>query len=127
LLRLRHDLVILWRAAAAGPLPGDIAHRLDPPLQRVGEAASQFLFGNAAALAEGRESPPLEPVEAALEAFDSEVASLRAEGLTRVLSTGDVERLFAVGFALEQMRRNFADLARCAGEFVQNVGGRSPS
>jgi len=125
LLRLRHDLVILGRAAAA-PLPDAIARRLDPPLDRVGEAAGQFLLGNAAALAEGRDSPPLEPVEAALETFDSEVASLRAEGLTRALSTGEVERLFALGFALEQMRRNFADLARCVGEFVQ-VGGRSPS
>ena len=126
LLRLRHDLVIFGRAAAA-PLPGAIAQRLDPPLARVGEAASEFLFGCATALAQGRDSPPLEPVETALRAFDSEVASLRAEGLTRPLSTGDVERLFAIGFALEQMRQNFADLQRCAGEFAQGAGGQTKS
>ncbi len=124
LLRLRHDLVILGRAAAA-PLPDAIARRLDPRLQRVGEAESEFLLGSAAALAEGRDSPPLAPLEAALEAFDAEVASLRAEGLTRSLSTGDVERLFALGFALEQMRQNFADLARRIGEFADHSGGQS--
>ena len=95
LLRLRHDLVILGRAAAA-PLPGAIAQRLDPPLTRVGEDASAFLFGNATALAEGRASAAARARgSGAADAFDSEVASLRSEGLTRALSTGEVERLFA--------------------------------
>ncbi len=69
LRRLRHDLVMLGLAAVA-PLPGAIARRLDPLLQRLGEAASQFLLGCTSALAEGHDPPPLEPVEAALKAFE---------------------------------------------------------
>ncbi len=126
LLRLRHDLVLLGRAAAM-PLPGVIARRLNPTLIHVGAEASQFLTGSAAALVQSRRPPPLEPVEAALKAFDAEVASLRSEGLTRPLSTGEVERLFALGFALEQLSQNFADLARCVDDYAQGGGGRRES
>ena len=125
LLRLRHDLIILGRAAAS-PLPADIAQRLGPLLTRVGEGASAFLWGCATALAQGRPPPPLEPVEAALQAFDSEVASLRSEGLTRALSTDEVEPLFALGFAFEQLRHDFPDLARCVQELA-GAGGRGRS
>lgn len=126
LLRLRHDLVIFGRAAAA-PLPGAIAERLGPLLARVGEGASAFLRGCGAALAQGRPPPPLEPVETSIAAHDSEVASLRTEGLTRVLSADEVERLFALGFALQQLRADFADLARRLGEFAGVAGGGSLS
>ena len=59
LLRLRHDLVILRRAAAP-PLPEAIARRLDPPLTRLAEDAGGFLRGAASALAQGRPPPPLD-------------------------------------------------------------------
>ena len=122
-LRLRHDLVILGRTATA-PLPGALAERLDPLLRRAGEAAGAFLRGSANALEEGRAPPSLGPVEAALQAYESEVASLRSEGLTRALSTTEVERLFTIGFGLEQLRQNFADLARCVREFAAGAGGQ---
>jgi uncharacterized membrane protein YccC len=118
LLRLRHDLVILGRAAAA-PLPGAIAQRLAPLLTHVGEGASAFLFASAIALTQGRPPPPLEPVAAALQAYVSEVAALRSEGLTRALSTDELERLFALGFALEQLRHDLSDLARCVRELAE--------
>ena len=37
----------------------------------------------------------------------------------RDLPSDTVERVFALGFALEQLRQNFIDLARCATEFAQ--------
>src|SRR5439155_1088894 len=40
-------------------------------------------------------------------------AELRSEGLTRDLPRGDLVRIFAVGFALEQLHRNLLDLERC--------------
>jgi hypothetical protein len=42
LLRLRHDLVIIGRAAVA-PLPDNLAQRLGPTLTRLGTNASVFL------------------------------------------------------------------------------------
>ena len=53
LLRLRHDLVILGRAAVT-PLPESVAQRLDPLIARVGAEASEFLRRSAAALAQRR-------------------------------------------------------------------------
>ena len=124
LLRLRHDLVILGRAAAV-PLPEAFAKRLGPLIARFGAAASEFLRGCATALAEGRDPPPLPPADAALKSFDSEVAALRSEGLTRALSTTEVERLFALGFALEQLCRNLSDLAQRVQEYARRDGRRN--
>jgi uncharacterized membrane protein YccC len=124
LLRLRHDLVILGRAATA-PLPEALVERLGPLLAQVSADASEFLLSSATALAKRGFPPPLGPVEASISAYESEVAALRGEGLTRPLSAGEVERLFALGFALEQLRQNFADLARCLQEFAPSGDGKS--
>jgi uncharacterized membrane protein YccC len=126
LVRLRHDLVILGRAAAM-PLLDAFAERLGPPLARVSTEASEFLLLSAAALANRRSPPPCDQVEASISAYESEVALLRSEGLTRALSTSEVERLFALGFALEQLRHNFADLARCLHELAQSAEGKGVS
>ena len=56
-------------------------------------------------------------VDAALKACNSEIAALRREGLTRPLSTAEVERLFALGFALDQLLQNAGDLARRIEEY----------
>jgi uncharacterized membrane protein YccC len=115
LLRLRHDLVIIGRAAVA-PLPDLLLGRLGPPLARFGESARDYLRGCASALLSRRPPPPLDPITTALAAYTSEVEALRREGLTRSLAGGEVERLFALGFALEQLHRNFSDLERCIEE-----------
>jgi uncharacterized membrane protein YccC len=125
LLRLRHDLVMIGRAAT--PLPGAVAQPLGPLLTRVGADASDFLRRNASALALRRSAPSLQAVEASLQVFDAAVTALRGEGVTRSLSSGEVERLFALGFALEQLHRNFADLARCVHECARGIGAKSKS
>ena len=116
LLRLRHDFVILIRAAAP-PLPVAVAERLAPPLARFGHAGSEFLRACADELFQGKPPPSLESLDAALHACDSAIAALRSEGLTRPLSTADVERLFALGFALEQFFHNAGDLGRRVAEY----------
>jgi uncharacterized membrane protein YccC len=120
LLRLRHDFVILIRAAAE-PLPDAVAERLAPPLARFGREGSQFLLGCADELSRRSAPPSLEPFDAALKVCDSEIAALRREGLTRPLSTAEVERLFALGFALDQLFQNAGDLARRIEEY--STGG----
>jgi hypothetical protein len=112
LLRLRHDLVIIGRAAVV-PLPEALASRLASPLARTGTAASDYLRASAATLLAGGEPPPLDDVEAGLDAYAVAVAKLREEGLTRNLPGDAAERFFALGFALEQLHQNFNDLGRC--------------
>jgi uncharacterized membrane protein YccC len=118
LLRLRHDLVMIGRAALE-PLPEPFLTRLGPWLARIAETADDFLRDSAAALLVRRNPPPLDAVGAALDRFAAEMAALRGEGLTRTLPLECVERIFALGFALDQMHRNLNDLARCVAESAQ--------
>jgi hypothetical protein len=123
LLRLRHDLVIIGRAATI-PLPESLMPRLAAPLARVGKAFADYFRAGGAALQAGRSPPPLGAVTAAADAYAAEIAALRREGLTRSLPGDAAERFFAVGFALEQMHGNFKDLERCIAE---RAGTATPS
>jgi hypothetical protein len=115
LLRLRHDLVIIGRVAGA-PLPEPFRARLGAPLASVSAAICDYLQANSAAL-EGRRAPPTrDPVDAALAGYAAEMAALRREGLTRTLRADEVERIFALGFALEQLHQHFEDLDRSVRE-----------
>ena len=123
LLRLRHDFVMIGRAAT--PFPDGIAQRLMPLLTRIGKDVSEFLNSSAAALVLRRDAPSLKSAEVTLETYEAEVTVLRSEGMTRALSTDEVERLFALGFVLEQLRRNLADLARCVQEWARPVEAKA--
>jgi uncharacterized membrane protein YccC len=122
LLRLRHDLVIIGRAAVV-PLPEAIEARLAAQIERVGESAADYLRASSAALISRRRPPPFDAFEGALNSYSTEVAAVRREGLTRELSIEAVERLFTLGFTLEQMHQHFMDLARCVTEFARESTG----
>jgi hypothetical protein len=115
MLRLRHDLVMVWRAALE-PLPAPFEARLGPWLTRIGRLAGYYLKACARALLARRGPPPMDGVISALDAFAAELAALRQEGLTRGLPAHDAEHVFALGFALDQLRQHFTDLARCLTE-----------
>jgi uncharacterized membrane protein YccC len=115
LLRLRHDLVMIGRAGAE-PLPEAFQQRLGPPLARVAEAAADYLRRSGEALAARRAPAPLGAADAALDGCAEAFAAIRHEGLTLGLPVDIVERVFALGFALEQVRHNFHDLERCVQE-----------
>jgi uncharacterized membrane protein YccC len=121
-LRLRHDLVMIGRATVV-PLPADLQARLAAPLARVSETMAAYLRAIAAALRTGRGAPAIWPVQAALQAYAAEVAALRNEGLTRGLSGDAIERFFALGFSLEQMRQNLKDLERCVAQWSEAPAG----
>jgi uncharacterized membrane protein YccC len=116
LLRLRHDLVMIGRAAVA-LLPQPLQARLSEPLNRVGASAAEYLRASADALKHRRGPASLDGFEAALHAYAQEVGAVRYEGLTRDLPTEAVEHFYALGFVLERLHRNFIDLARCVAEF----------
>ena len=119
LLRLRHDLVMIGRAAVS-PLPEAFRARLEAPLARVGAAFADELRASGLALQAGRGPPSLAAAESALEAYAAEIAALRREGLTVSLTVEAAERFFALGFALEQMYRDLRDLERCLAEWAES-------
>jgi uncharacterized membrane protein YccC len=112
LLRLRHDLVMVGRAATQ-PLPDTIRQRLGPPLARVAESAADYLRQSGQALTARHAGSPLAAAEATLDGCAEAFAAIRREHLTLGLPVDTVERIFALGFALEQLRHNFRDLQRC--------------
>jgi uncharacterized membrane protein YccC len=118
LTRVRHDLVMLRRATAQPPPPGEIAGRLQPRLDAVTSAAAQVLLDAAAAL-DGRAAPPTTTAtHVALMAYAEEIGRFRGEGLARALPSDALERLFALGFALDQLGRDLDDLAARAREIA---------
>lgn len=115
LLRLRHDLVMVGRAAQV-PLPEVLRPRLAPRLAEFTAAAADYLRACAAALTAAARPPPLAATEAALDSYAAAIAAIRRDGLMREMPGEVVERIFALGFAMDELRRNFADLARCVNE-----------
>jgi uncharacterized membrane protein YccC len=115
LLRLRHDLVMIGRAAGV-TLPETFQQRLGLPLTRVAETAADYVGRSGEALAARDAPPPLGEAQAALDSHADAFARIRREGLTLGLPVDTVERIFALGFALEQLHHNFHDLRRCVEE-----------
>jgi uncharacterized membrane protein YccC len=122
LLRLRHDVVMIGRAAVV-PLPETLQARLGPPLARVAETAVDYLRGSSAAFIARRNPPPLAAVDAAFDGYVAEITALRREGLTRDLPVDALESLFALGFALEQLRHDFRELEQCVSEYARLTMG----
>jgi uncharacterized membrane protein YccC len=120
LLRLRHDLIMIGRAATA-PLPHELQIRLGRLIAACAETAAGYLHASSAALLSRQGPAPLAPFEAALNAYAAEIGAVRHEGLTRNLETEVVERLFALGFTLERLHQHFIDLARCVTEFSRSA------
>jgi uncharacterized membrane protein YccC len=118
LLRLRHDLVIVGRAAV-DPLPPSIAPRLLPAVNAAGTSICRMLTGLADALDRRVAPPPSTETADALDACAGAIAQLRSEGLTRPLSSEELEQLFALGFALEELRQNLDDLNRCVRDWAE--------
>jgi hypothetical protein len=118
LLRLRHDLVIVGRAAVV-PLPQSLQPRLGPLLGRFVQAAANYLRASAIALNGRSPPPPLDAAEAAFEFYAAEIAAIRREGLTRDLPGDALEHLFTLGFALEQLQQHFRDLNRWVTEWAR--------
>jgi uncharacterized membrane protein YccC len=117
LLRLRHDLVILGRAARL-PLPPAVKASLHAPLLAVGEEITSHLQACADALLARQAAPSRESLDLALDQYAAAIGALRSTGELRKLSSDAVERVFTTGFTLEQTRLNLKDLNRCVDEWA---------
>lgn len=117
LRRLGVDMAQIGRASAEA-WDAVLVERLSGPLGAVVEATTGFLGACAAALGKREAPPPTLPVAAALERLSAVVAGLRQDGTTRPLPGPALERLFGLGFALDQMRRDAEDLAERIAELA---------
>jgi hypothetical protein len=117
ILRLRHDVVMIGRATVV-PLPAELQTRLTGPLSEVSTAITLNLRSAATALRAGAGAPAIRPVHLALEHYADAVAAVRRDGLVRGQPGETAERFYALGFSLEQMHQNLADLDRVVGEWA---------
>ncbi|HMM92105.1 FUSC family protein [Bradyrhizobium sp.] len=122
LQRLRHDVVMIGRASVV-PLPVNVQARLARPLADVSRAIVDYMGAAALSLRSGSGAADIQPVDAALQAYAAEVASIRSEGLIRGVPADVAERFFALGFSLEQMRQNLNDLNRCQVDWGEKPAG----
>jgi uncharacterized membrane protein YccC len=118
-LRLRNDLVMIARAAAE-PLNEVVIARLDASFAKLSNTIEQHLRAAGDALVKREKPPSLGNVEAALDGFINVMEALRRDGVTRGLPGEAAGRLFALGFALEQLRRHLQDLGSRADECARD-------
>jgi uncharacterized membrane protein YccC len=115
LLRLRHDFVMIGRAASM-PLPEVFQTRLGSLLAQVTKTTAEYLRQSGEALTTQRTPTSLNAAEAALDDYANAFDTARCEGLTLGLAVDIAERIFTLGFALDQLRQHLRDLERCVTE-----------
>ncbi|NBJ10127.1 FUSC family protein [Microvirga arsenatis] len=117
LYRVRHDLVMIGRAAS-NPLPAPVLDRLKPSLAVLHEAARDLLLDLAEALRHRKQPPDDTAFRAALDVFTREAEALRSDALVRDLPAHSFGQVFALSFAFEQFRKNLTDLLARTEEFA---------
>ena len=105
---MRNDVILIGRAAAE-PLPEPIVARLRASFEQTSLAAQHFLRTCADTLPERKNPPALNATEQALAEYTANIEELRREGVTRALPVENIGRLHALGFTLEQLRRDLED------------------
>jgi uncharacterized membrane protein YccC len=118
LRRLRGDLVTIARIAAV-PLPTAARADLGAILSRAADAVAGFLRSTGAALATRREAPSTDAIAETFDACAAATTALRRDGRIDDLPGEEAGRILALGFALEQLRRDLDDLAGRARAFMQ--------
>jgi uncharacterized membrane protein YccC len=117
LRRLGQDMATIGRVTSL-PCDASLIERLSGPTTDLARAIAHFLESCGAALTQREAPPPIGPLATALDAYGETVADLRRDGLTRPLSGPAIERLFGLGFALDQLRRDAEDLAERVAELA---------
>lgn len=118
LYRVRHDLVMIGRAAAK-PFPARLSASLLPPLRGVRDNAVTLLHGLTKALEAGSAAPSQDQFDDSVKAFADAVDSAFQEQ-----NPGEeAGRLFALRFSFEQLAQDLADLGQRIGEIARSRNG----
>ena len=113
LYRVRHDLVMIGRAAAR-PLPAQLRPSLEAPLDAVRRNGGTMLRGIAAGLEARAAAPSLDPYQAAVRGFAAALDENRG-----AIPPDESGRLFTLRFALEQLGEDLRDLAARTDEIAR--------
>lgn len=116
--RVRHDLVMVGRAAAR-PLPPVLVERLGQRLAAIKDSASELLRKLAQALREGMAAPAPERFEAALRNYAADMEEVWKHTATHPIPAEEAGRIFALRFALEQLNQDCRDLANRITEIAE--------
>lgn len=116
LYRVRHDLVMIGRAAAK-PLPQALLPLLSPALEDVRKATTETLDGIAKTLQDDAPPPAIDAYQAALRSYVQALDQCAHAGIPE--ATTEAERLFTLRFALEQLGDDLRDLAKRSAEAGQ--------
>jgi uncharacterized membrane protein YccC len=112
LLRLRHDVVMIGRTASE-PLPQIFQDRFGVRFADAAKTIAGYLRHSGENLTKRQKPPPLNAAEAALDDCVAIFAEIRRDSLTVGRPIDTVERIFTLGFALDQLRQHFHELERC--------------
>ena len=121
LRRLRHDLAALGRTMTR-PLPDPAGAALTPAILDITGKIADFFRDCASAVSGRAMPPPITDLQAGFAEETAAVAQLRRDGQTLALADDEVARLFGLGFALEQLRRDLMDLVERVTEMAREVG-----
>jgi uncharacterized membrane protein YccC len=116
--RLRSDLIVVARAVAT-PLPASTLRLLGPAFAEAVAALVDALRDTSEALASGRDPPAIDAALAALDRYAAAMEEFCQALPTLDLLEGEAERIFALSFALAQMRGDLGDLVARAGAFTR--------
>jgi uncharacterized membrane protein YccC len=109
LYRVRHDLVMIGRAAA-NPLPPALLDRLGPSIRAMSHEANRLLSDLAQALRTGQAPPSVDAFATALSGFVADIEALRVDPRPSELQDNNLGQVFALRFGFEQFRQDVGDL-----------------
>lgn len=122
--RLRHDVDMLRRAVREAGQEQLSLGAVDSWV-RAAEMGAAVLRKVGPAISDGqRLAGSSADMEQAVRVYRAALEEMRRTGELRALSTGTLGRLFGIGFALEQFRRDLDDLLRRVDEFSAPPRGR---
>ena len=124
LYRVRHDLVMVGRAAVK-PLPAALLTEFAPLLTMLRQDAGSVLRGISASLTAREAAPSLDAYQASAKTLSQAIEGL-AEDKKR-LPREETARLFTLRFALEQLGEDMRDLASRTSEMAKTYSGPSAS
>ncbi len=121
--RIRTDIVMLFRATRE-PFPEIVRERLDPLLGRVADEASSHLRALADAVETEGALPAPDGLRSAMGECSAQLGAVRSAALSQSLANDVVERLFSLGFAVEQLGDNLTALTDCCAPYGRPAAAR---